>query len=391
MDLKNFSSRERINRLLQQRKQYLKSYKGGHCLYDCCTENAILSHTFSKEASLRTIADNGQLIHFDPQWKNDRCNLVFNPIGINDASAFHGFCQPHDSLFKNLDARIINTEMDAILQVYRSISRWIYINERSSKFQREYFTDLKDSRLDTSEKHCSSIILELNNELVELFNKLQEIIKLYSASYNAVLGKRRNIKIANRWSILYVHLDYQIPAALCTNSCCEFHTSKGVFPTNIIWNVVPGENKTDIMIILDTNTINEHLSENDHKLSVEEYWDIICQSDLTILECIEAAMMTNEEWFLSPKVYSSISDEKKKTMEIDIRYKCFGSYVWDLVDYSIFDDIRSQLISIEKDEKIKKRAEEKLKYVPEMPSQAEIDAWEAELSQKIYDQSFYEH
>ena len=45
----------------------------------------------------------------------------------------------------------------------------------------------------------------------------------------------------------------------------------------------------------------------------------------------------------------------------------------------------------EKDEKIKKRAEEKLKYVPEMPSQAEIDAWEAELSQKIYDQSFYEH
>ena len=101
--------------------------------------------------------------------------------------------------------------------------------------------------------------------------------------------------------------------------------------------------------------------------------------------------MTNEEWFLSPKVYSLISDEKKKTMEIDIRYKCFGSYVWDLVDYSIFDDIRSQLISIEKDEKIKKRAEEKLKYVPEMPSQAEIDAWEAELSQKIYDQSFYEH
>ena len=209
---------------------------------------------------------------------------MFNPIGINEASAFHGFCQPHDSLFKNLDAGTIDTEMNAILQVYRSISRWIYINERSSKFQREYFTDLKDSRLDTSEKHCSSIILELNNELVELFNKLQEIIKLYSASYNAVLGKRRNIKIANRWSILYVHLDYQIPVALCTNSCYWFHTSKGVFLTNIIWNVVPGENKTDIMIILDTNTINEHLSENDHKLSVEEYWDIICQSDLTILE-----------------------------------------------------------------------------------------------------------
>lgn len=391
MNLKDFSFRERINRLLQQRNQYLKSYKSGHCLYDCCTNNAILSHTFSKEASLRTIADNGQLIHFDPQWKNDRCNLVFKTIGINEASAFHGFCQPHDSLFKNLDGGIINTEMDAILQVYRSISRWIYINERSSKFQREYFTDLKDSRLDTSEKHDSSIILELNNELVELFNELQEIIKLYSASYNAILGKRRNIKIANRWSILYVHLDYQIPVVLCTNSCYGFHTSKGVFPTNIIWNVVSGENKTDIMIILDTKTINEHLSENGHKLSVEEYWDMICQSDLTILECIEAAMMTNEEWYLSPKVYSSFSDEKKKAMEIDIRYKCFNNHVWDLVDYSIFDNIRSQLIAKEKDEKIKKRAEVKLQFMPETPSQDEIDALEADMSQKIYDQSFYEH
>ena len=391
MDLKAFSFRERINRLLQQRNQYLKSYKSGHCLYDCCTDNAILSHTFSKEASLRTIADNGQLIHFEPQWKNDRCNLVFKPIGINEASAFHGFCQPHDSLFKNLDDGIIDTEMDAILQVYRSISRWIYINERSSKFQREYFTDLKDSRFDKSEKHGSSKILELNKELVELFNELQEIIKLYSASYNAILGKRSNIDIANRWSILYVHLDYQIPVALCTNSCYGFHTSKGVFPTNIIWNVVPGENKTDIMIILDTKTINEHLSENGHKLSVEEYWDWICRSDLKILECIEAAMMTNEEWYLSPKVYNSFSDDKKKAMEIDIRYKCFKNHVWDSVDYSIFDDIRSQLISIEKDEKIKKRAEEKLKYVPEIPSQDEIDDLEADMSKKIYDQSFYEH
>ena len=391
MDLTDFSLRERINRLIHQRIQYLKSYKSGCCLYGCCTEQAILSHTFSKEASLRTIADNGQLIHFKPQWKDDRCSLVFNTIGINEASAFHGFCQPHDSLFENLDDGIINTEMDTILQVYRSISKWIYINERSSKFQREYFTDLKDSRFDKSEKHGSSKILELNNELVELFQELQEIIKLHCNSYNSILGRRKNIKIANRWSILYVHLDYQIPVALCTNSCYGFHTSKGVTPTNIIWNVVPGENKTDIMLILDTSTINEHLLENGHEYSVEGYWDLICQSDLTILECIEAAMMTNEEWYLSPKVYSSFSDEKKKAMEIDIRYKCFNNHIWDLVDYSIFDDIRSQLILKEGDTKIKKRAKVKLSFVPEMPSQNEIDAWEADLSQKIYDQSFYEH
>lgn len=340
---------------------------------------------------MRTIADNGQLIHFEPQWKNDRCNLVFDEIGINEASVFHGFCQLHDSLFKNLDDGIINTEMDTILQVYRSISKWININECSSKFQREYFTDLRDSRIDKSKKCCSSKVLELNNELVKLFTALQEIIKSNGASYNAELGSKKNTKIADRWSILYVHLNYQIPVALCTNSCYSFHTSKGDVPTNIIWNVVPGENKTDIMIILNTGTINEYLLETGHKYNVEGYWDIICQSDLTILECIEAATMTNEEWYLSPKVYNSLSDEKRKAMEIDIRYKCFNNHVWDLVDYSIFDEVRSHLIAIEKDVNIQKRAKEKLRFVPEPPSQDEIDAWEADVSQKIYNQSFYEH
>lgn len=199
-----------------------------------------------------------------------------------------------------------------------------------------------------------------------------------------MIGDNTIFPINDDLSILYKHISYQIPVALCTKNSFRLCGKSGDKVFNIIWLVVPTDEATEIMVVLDTENINRYLKGT----TIEKYWNELIKNDCTVLEMIEAAMITNEEWYVKPSAYQKLSEVKKETIEFDIRYKCYGSYVWDCVDYTIFDDIWKKLLKNEQNERVIRRYKTKLDFVPQLLSEEEKQSYEKEMCQKIVLLSF---
>lgn len=72
------------------------------------------------------IAENGHVKKLSPVRYGDEKKSKIPDIGINDATAFNGFCHLHDSIFNDIDERKIDTLRDLYLQIYRSMSCFYY-------------------------------------------------------------------------------------------------------------------------------------------------------------------------------------------------------------------------------------------------------------------------
>ena len=385
MNLRKLSKEEMIHRSIERSNKAFKKWKNTNrkCVFPGCTCVAINSHILSKKASLRCIAENGEVLCMKSLFNDGIRQLVPTLVGINDVSTFRGFCKQHDEMFYRLDQGKIELKYDLVLQCFRSVARWIAIEENADLILEDLMKDLVDTRNneeDSTINHTKNANL---NELKKMYFEMYKFIQEQEGNIE-MIGDNTIFPINNELSILYKHLPYQIPIALCTKNpfklCNKFEDKE----CNIIWVVVPTENATDIMVILDSKSINSFLDGN----TVEKYWNKLISSECTVLEMIEATMITNEEWYMKPSVYQKLIDVKRNVIEFDIRYKCFGSYVWDCVDYTIFEDLWKILLEKEQNEKLLRKYKSKVDFVPQLPSEEEKQSFEKEMCQQIVSLAF---
>jgi len=104
-----------------------------------CSDTIIKAHTVSKSSNLKPIASDGHVYGF----KSDLNALIkthgkFNvtKIGINNSSIFTGFCSKHDKeLFEALDEKFKFTDEQIFLNLYRTLTRELYVKEKNALFQ----------------------------------------------------------------------------------------------------------------------------------------------------------------------------------------------------------------------------------------------------------------
>ena len=178
-----------------------------------------------------------------------------------------------------------------------------------------------------------------------------------------------------KWTILYAHLNYQIPLAL--SSMHPFRFENEIH--SIYWNVIPHINATDIIILLDADGINKHIGAD----YVENNWDKRANNNLAILEAVEAAMASSEFWYINPDVYEGLSDRIKENLRFDVRYKCISSPVWENIEYSIFEKLWLQFIKTEEDLDTINIANEKLAFIPQELTQEDYDLAESKLLRSL--------
>ena len=382
MDKKEF-----INKF---RKDYLLSInnKKKKCVFPGCSCVSIKSHTISKENALRSIAKDGKVFTFKPCLEKDIHILKPNCVGIGEASIFRGFCQKHDALFSVIDEGSFNTKYSLVIQLFRSLGKIKTEEIENAKLIDEHRKTIIDYANGVFEKLGISLMKNYDKsydknydsglaQLDEMYNDLAAAIEEEKHQMEKEEITDRNIIKLGKWTILYSHLDYQIPLALSSKNAYKF--GGDIF--NIIWIVVPQENMTDIMIMLDADGINKHIEPD----IVERNWEQRTRYNLAILETVEAAMATTENWYLNRDVYEALSEEKKRNLQFDVRYKCMKSFVWETINYTIFEDLWKKLLAEEKDPKVFKAASEKMAVIPDIPSDEEWKCAEKELTNEIFD------
>ena len=115
----------------------LKS-KSLRCVFPCCNERAIQSHTISKEDALRSISKNGKVITFKSIIKGTTRIMEPTYIGINEATTFRGFCKKHDLLFERIDHGLYENEYDLVLQLLRCVGWWKSMETEKTKLINEH-------------------------------------------------------------------------------------------------------------------------------------------------------------------------------------------------------------------------------------------------------------
>ena len=90
-----------------------------------CKEPAISAHSIQNRQIIELLQENNHVLAWQPRFSVDRPDISLRKVGRNEASAFAGFCNHHDTeLFKPLDTRpldVRDTEQ-LFLLAYRGIT-----------------------------------------------------------------------------------------------------------------------------------------------------------------------------------------------------------------------------------------------------------------------------
>lgn len=103
-------------------------------LRDACSGNIVRAHTVPKSGSLRHIARDGHVYAFVPSIKNisrSKGTLAPEPVGVNRASTFTGFCAHHDKqLFAPIEDKSIDFNLEQVFLLgYRAMARELFLKE----------------------------------------------------------------------------------------------------------------------------------------------------------------------------------------------------------------------------------------------------------------------
>lgn len=331
------------------RKKYLKPRK---CIYPNCTSLSIKrSHSIAKSNSLKYIADQGHVLQ--PVLDEFRSNLKLSmePIGINKASTFPGYCETHEKLFQQYENRNLHEDSFVLLQVYRAICREIVhlnievnitqtlMDTYKSKIKQEAFSilmaNLKQHGIN---KKISAFSIEANDNILIQFQCLENdcetrITYLRDYSERILNEYIKNSPRSKKTTINHgVCVDHKFPIALCGYTSLAYGnaTIKNML---LITNVIPMENCTYIFC----SAGKEH-SKFFHKII-----DFYFQSPLTILSFIESFMIhSSDHWYIKPYYWNSFSKIKQEMILAEILN--VDKLITDEFEYSIFDDIRKCIL-----------------------------------------------
>lgn len=351
------------------------------CYYDQCGKTAIKSHTVSKESCLRRISENGKVLIYKPEIKDKIIQLVPREIGIDDASSFFGFCLDHEKLFCSVDQNGITTLRDAMLQSYRCLAKWLD-NDRISQ---AYADELSNSLGCLFHDAGRQVINKQQSARQDIPYAVTRVMyeSLGNILTKSIAEEEFNVKPCNEITpnlmLLHHHLDYQLPLAMNARNLITFTNGDEYKTFCIFCIIIPGKEDTEVLVLLDGLQLT-----NISGVNVRDYWVYLCTNEIPMLEYIETIMMSCEEWCIRPSVIHNLSPLKKENIDFDLRHKCFNSMFYELIHYTIFEDIWKALIVKESNEEIKKEAEKKNLYCPNLPTEKEIAKAERDMSDKIY-------
>ena len=345
--IKDFA-KKRTKEVLPQISNLDKKYmrpKKGKCMFPGCKSNAIHSHAISKKHYLLNICtEDGHVGAFMPKRNAETKEFEWKRVGINDATAFLGFCKEHDTgLFESIDNNGLLQDKDVLLQCYRTICWCLLYEEAASALSGR----IKDMAEDDMRKRMSEVDLDYDKimydpayqakkyNIVESLEKIkqsfEDVIDEDVIHNDAFTIEERNTyqyyKISNIIEIYKRRLDIEIPIALQSMTNIRTDEGQGTF----FHIVLPEKGSTDIILI------------NASKLKFRECWEARTATNIESLGLIESWMIDSENWFIRPDVIESLSKEKQEFIADDIRYASFERQPWKPYDMSIFDGIRRDL------------------------------------------------
>lgn len=347
------------------------------CMWGNCQDISINSHAISKKRYLEGIAINDHVMGTESRddFNSDRRfirNLNLKQIGVNDATVFKGYCKRHDDmLFERIDNHPIENLKDILLHCLRVVdfslysTRWAteqlrcQLKEIADVIGSEYFRYFFHGQYDPIEP-----IDLLRSYLLRGLDDVCERENNYPFAYNLCYS------IGGGYQLYFKRVHLSIPVAMYN----FFPLSTGDMMYVIS---LPTKEYTDLI----------YICTNDFGLR----WQLeITRDDLSILNFLESCMVAFECWVSSPKIFESMSDEKKAFIQADLYNgfgrQCFNEHV--NYDISIFDEIRRELLdNLPDDDERKSEEERKLNTIPSRdatPSEETVVADALGLQQFIY-------
>lgn len=288
------------------------------CMCPDCTEQAINSHLLQRHGILDYVAEQGHLyeLKIEDYFKWHTSNPVcFKKVGLQQAISYPLFCSKHDSeLFTPIEGETIDFDdyISQLLFSYRGICSEIrkkeFVQLRSEAWDDN---DIKDSSLKETEKGLCDLKyykflfekeLKNPNRKFSFRHFTYPFIPVYasgSSSYEPV-------NYENMWSV-------------------EKALKKKTWDAFFV-NVIPQKNTLEIIIGYNNNHANSdlrHYVDSWQGLSLEQL-----QVKLTDLFVARLEM-----WGMSPSLYKSLSEEKKKLFLDNLRN----------VHSNLYYDIRNEL------------------------------------------------
>lgn len=288
------------------------------CMCSDCTEQAINSHLLQRHGILDYVAEQGHLyeLKIEDYFKWHTSNPVcFKKVGLQQAISYPLFCSKHDSeLFTPIEGETIDfgDYISQLLFSYRGIC---------SEIRKKEFVQLRSEAWDDNDVKGSSL-KGTENGLCDL--------KYYKFLFE------KEFKNPNR-KFSFRHFTYPfIPVYASGSSSYEPVNYENMLSVEkalkkktwdaFFVNVIPQKNTLEIIIGYNNNHANSdlrHYVDSWQGLSLEQL-----QVKLTDLFVARLEM-----WGMSPSLYKSLSEEKKKLFLDNLRN----------VHSNLYYDIRNEL------------------------------------------------
>ncbi|HAS3638466.1 TPA: hypothetical protein I6187_003447 [Vibrio cholerae] len=343
----------KLNTDFSNKLQNLMSRQAKHqCMYPGCNNLSINSHSISKVSSLERIAEHGKLITVKSKRDDSRQfkEMKFELIGVNEASAFKGFCKQHDEVFRHIDNNNIMTHQDLLFQVYRSMCFFIFQYDQPKKVSYEMGT-YKSSFDDEVENAKIINDMLVANDMYELLMDVERLkAELPSISEETYVLSPYFNDIVRNYKIIYKRLSFNFPVALEVKWDLKFR-NVGILNSYAIY--MPSSHGGDLIIVV-------------HEKQVEDIQAMI-SSDLKTLEFLEYCLVSNSYFWAKPSSFELISEKKKNLILGD--YWFFHERTFpSKYDVSIFDGVRYSLCTKLEDESLKMLEILKIDDIPKRKS-----------------------
>jgi len=122
-----------IDSIIKSIKKNLKTKRCYHPQAGNSCRKYINAHSIQENKELDSIAKDGNVFQIKPEISKDRTTYKVKSQGKGIASAFYGFCEPHDNeLFGPIDTQIlVPTSEQAFLLAYRSLCKELFSKENA--------------------------------------------------------------------------------------------------------------------------------------------------------------------------------------------------------------------------------------------------------------------
>lgn len=361
--------------------------KKRRCMHDDCNKDAIRSHAISKNANLKLISDNNEVMTIKSQRNGMEWEMMFIPESINEASTFGGFCNDHDRYFERLDKGLMETQFDMLSQCYRSMAHTLYNYEYLPKMRKNdmknidtiiEFSKSEYQKLGITREQFKSEYIKYNNilwnkrldeyrRIEEFKNELFDLLEMNQSLKETALEEEISIEYRFINSIIsYKRIPYLIPLALVNKASVAIEGNE----SDLFYTIVPSHNCTHL---IQFNYNNTSRFTKDFRMNTKD--------NISMLNYVERIMMYSENnWYVNPNIINNLTRERRIIIENDMYFmneRKFSNYN----DISIFDDLRKK-IAVELNEN---ERDKELRKITKLPFRKEFEERKKESSIKLED------